>query len=622
MFASAIGFVLAGGILLLIFFASLGVFISSLSELGEKEKITKVKDHSVLHMEFDKPIVDRAERNPFNDIDFGPFQGAGMHGLNEILDNLEKAKTDKNIEGIFLDLSSIQSGMSNLEEVRNALIDFKESGKWIVAYGENLSQSAYYLATVSDELYIHPEGEIMFKGLNAEVLFYKGLLDKIEVEMQVVRGSNNKFKSAVEPFIYTEMSDENRKQMRMLLDAVWGEMLSGVSDSRSLEVGELNNMADDLISLDVRDAEANGMVDGLLYRDEIIDLLKQKANKKDADGEVDSEDSEDESDKDDDDDKKEEKLRLVEYSKYQNARPDKDESDEEEDEETPKWKIKQKIAVIYAQGAIQSGKGDQQTIGSETLSKAIKDARKDTTVKAIVLRVNSPGGSALASDVIWRETQLAKEEKPLIVSMGDYAASGGYYISAGADKIFATPSTITGSIGVFGLIPNAKGMVNSLGITVDQVSTNENSGFITSSRSLTDFEYRKLQKSVDRVYDTFLSRVAEGRGMEKAMVDSIGQGRVWSGKDALQLGLVDTLGGLDEAIEYAAEVAGLDQYREEEYPKQKDPFEELMKGFSVSVTSTWMEAELGELYPYYNQANQIRKVKGVQARLPFFLQMN
>jgi protease-4 len=312
---------------------------------------------------------------------------------------------------------------------------------------------------------------------------------------------------------------------------------------------------------------------------------------------------------------------MVAYNKYRNARPAKQE-DEDGEEDKKSWKIKDRIAVIYALGAIQSGEGDGQTIGSETTAKAIREARQDSNVKAIVLRVNSPGGSALASDVIWREAQLAKKDKPFIVSMGDYAASGGYYISAGADKIFANTSTVTGSIGVFGMIPNAKGFVNNkLGVTVDNVKTNENAEFITSSRALTDFEYRKLQQSVDKVYDVFLSRVAEGRGMSTAEVDAIGQGRVWSGQDAINIGLVDTLGGLEDAIEYAAIQANIEDYRIKELPKAEDPFKQFLKDFGANAKVNLLEEELGENYKYYQQLKEVKDIKGVQTRMPFFMEM-
>lgn len=596
MFASALGFIIAGGLLLIISFAAIGVMVSSLSELGKQDKVTKVDNNTVLHMEFNKPIVDRNEKDPFSDINVGPFKDAGTDALNEIIKNLEKAKADTNIKGIFLDLSFVSSGLATLQEVRASLEDFKGEGKWIVAYGENYSQAAYYLATVADEVYLHPQGEMLFKGLNAEVLFYKGFLDKLDIEMQIVRGSNNKFKSAVEPFIYTEMSDANRKQMSMLLHSLWGEIEGSVAESRGISSEQLDVVADSLLALNPEGALASGLVDKLVYRDEFKSILKEKLGIEEED-----------------------ETEMVSYAKYRNAKPAKSEDDKDDKKS---WKIKDRVAVIYALGAIQSGEGDGQTIGSETTAKAIRAARQDSNVKAIVMRVNSPGGSALASDVIWREAELAKAEKPFIVSMGDYAASGGYYISAGADKIFANSSTVTGSIGVFGMIPNAKGFVNNkLGVTVDNVKTNENAAFITSSRALTDFEYKKLQESVDKVYDTFLSRVAEGRGMSSEAVDAIGQGRVWSGKDALEIGLVDTLGGLEAAIAYAVAEAGLEEYRLKELPKVEDPFQKFLEKFASNAKVNLIEEELGENYIYYQQLKEVQGIKGVQTRMPFFMEM-
>lgn len=598
MFASAVGFIIAGGILLIITFITISVMVSSLADFGKsQDKITKVKSNSVLHLDFSNPIIDRAEKDPLSGIELDFIQNSSADGLNEILDNIEKAKLDTNIKGIFLDMSFVNAGVSTIEEIRYALEDFKESGKWIISYGENYSQSAYYLASTSDQVYLHPQGELMFKGLSVEVMFFKGLLDKLDVEMQIVRGSNNKFKSAVEPFIYTEMSDANRKQMSMLLNSFWEEIASKVSVSRGISFAELNVMADSLVSLDPDRAKESKLVDDLMYRDEFKKLLKEKLSVEEDDD-----------------------LELVSYNKYKKARPAKSEEDKEEDKKS--WKIKEKVAVIYATGSINSGKGSNTTIGSETTAAAIKKARLDSNVKAIVLRVNSPGGSALASDVIWREAELAKKEKPFIVSMGDYAASGGYYISAGADKIFANATTVTGSIGVFGMIPNAKGFVNNkLGITIENVKTNENAGFITSSRALTDFEYKKLQTSVDKVYHTFLSRVAEGRGMSVAEVDAIGQGRVWSGADAIEIGLVDTLAGLDAAIAYAAKEAGLEEYGLKELPALKDPFEEFFQEFAENAQINILEEEMGETYQYFEQLKEVKNMKGIQTRVPFYMEI-
>lgn len=601
--SSAIGFILAGGILMIISFAFFAAMVASFSAMSFSagDKKVKVKDHTIVKIEFDQPIVDRAERDPFSNVDFGPFKSVGSDGLNTILKTIKKAKEDDRVEGIYMNLSSIQTGMATLDEIREALLDFKSEGKWIITYSENLSQGAYYLATVSDEIYLHPQGEMMYKGLNAEIMFYKGLLDKLDVDMQIVRGSNNKFKSAVEPFIYTEMSDANREQMQKLLGSLWEHISTNVAEARGITYGELNVIADSLMVIDPAKASMLKVIDGLKYKDEFVTLLKEKMDVEDEDD-----------------------LELISFNKYKSAKMKADkEEDDDDDASDSKSKSDEEVAVIYAYGSIHTGKGDAESIGSETIAKAIREARQDSSIKAIVMRVNSPGGSALASDIIWREAQLAKEAKPFIVSMGDYAASGGYYISCGADRIFANPNTITGSIGVFGMIPNVQGLMeNKLGITTDHVKTNENAGYITGSRALTDFEYRKLQESVDNIYDTFLGHVASGRGMTKTAVDAIGQGRVWSGSDALELGLVDTLAGLNAAIDYAAKMANLEDYEVTEYPEAKDPFEEFMAQFSAQTKTSLIEEELGEeTYEFYQRVKEVKTIEGVQTRMPFYIDL-
>jgi len=579
----------------LLFFLILAAFIggaisSAFSGLDKSNQITNVKDNTVLHIELDKPIVDRGPDEHIN-IDFGPFQSQSALGLNQILENIDKAKKDDKITGIFLDMSFVQAGFGTTEEIRNALIDFKESGKWIISYSEIYSQKAYYLASVSDEIYVYPEGIVDFRGLRTTLAFLKGTMDKLEIEPQIIRGSNNKFKSAVEPFIMDEMSQANRMQTEEWLGSMWDHMVEKIAEARNMSSEELVGIADNYEVQTAEDAVALGMATGIKYYDEVIDILKFKT----------------ETDEDDD-------INSVSMTKYLNA------PSSSSDKSTPFYK-KDAIAVVYASGSIMSGEGDDETIGSDKFAKAIRTARRDSSIKAIVLRVNSPGGSALASDVIWREVTLAKKEKPVVVSMGDVAASGGYYISAAADEIFAMPTSVTGSIGVFGIIPNMKGFFNEkLGMTFDGVKTGEFADFGEVTRPLTDAEYNILQTSVDRTYDEFLTIVAEGRKMEKEKVDEIGQGRVWSGANAIDLKLIDKFGGLNAAIERAAELADLEDYRLKDLPKRKDPFQQLMEDLTGQAYQNALVNYVGidkQLLNRLNEAKSVNDLRGVQALMPY-----
>lgn len=590
--ASALGFILAGVVLNLLAIVILVGLAGSLEgKFGDKKEI-KVKENSILHLRMSGQIVDRTGNDPFNDLDLGPFKGAGATGLDDILVSLRNAATDDKIEGVFLEVEGVAAGLATLEEIREALLEFKESGKWSVAYAENMGQGSYYVATACDEVYMYPEGSMDFSGLGTQLMFFKGMLEKLDVEAQIIRGKNNKFKSAVEPFMYDEMSDANRAQLTQLLGSIWSTMMGDVSDMRDISEEELNQMADSLVVQSAAEAAEWGMIDGTRFKDQIMADLMER---------VEAEEEDD--------------LNFISISKYAKHKPQKE-------GEEKAYKIRDRIAVIYAAGEIRSGDSDSETLGSETIAKAIKEARQDSNVKAIVFRVNSPGGSALASDVIWRETMLAKKEKPFIVSMGDLAASGGYYISAHADRIFAQSNTVTGSIGVFGILPNAEGFFNNkLGITFDGVSTNEHSGWGGIDRPLDDYEYATVQRSVEMVYDTFLTRVATGRGMTKEAVDAIGQGRVWSGADALEIGLVDELGGLYDAIAYAQEQAGLEQYRLKSFPKEKDPFEEFFKGLAGETEEAYLRFRFGQTYEYLQQLEKVAEMKGIQARLPYVLKI-
>lgn len=576
-------------LILLISFIIIGGMIASVS--SEDQEITKVKDNSILHIELDRPVVENASDNPFENFDFSSFQTTGQIGIKDVLDNIEKAQKDDRIKGIYLDISIVEAGIATVEDIRNKLIEFKKSGKFIIAYSEIYTQKAYYLASVADKVYLNPSGLIEFKGLSAQLMFFKNMLDNIGVEMQIIRGKNNKFKSAVEPFMYDKMSDANREQTRKFLGTIWDHMVENMAKSRGISADYINMIADSILVRDGESAVKYKLADGMKFEDEIIAMLKEKSE---LDGKKD--------------------LRLVDLYKYKKAKV----SIIEEDL-LDKFK-RSKIAIVYAAGEIQSGKSKGDVMGSETIVEALRDARKDTTIKAIVLRVNSPGGSALASDVMWREVILAKKVKPVIVSMGDVAASGGYYISCAADKIYAQPNTITGSIGVFGTLPNLKPLMeNKIGITTDTVKTNMHSDLMTVFRALSPEEYDIIQYGVEKVYDDFISKVAEGRNMTKEMVDSIGQGRVWAGSDAIEIGLVDELGGLEAAIKGAAEKASLEKYRVVTLPKKKKLIEQIVADFEMDAKEKIIKSELGAAYPYYMHTQKMMQMKGVQARMPYSL---
>jgi protease-4 len=580
MFASMAGFFL---MFIIFFFIMIGILMS-VASLSKKE-IVIVPKNTVLQLKFNEVIPDRSSNNPFETINFFSFQVSNPTGLNEILKSIKKAETDENIKGIYLDLSSVPSGIATVEEIRNALLDFKKSGKFIISYAEVYTQKAYYLASVADSIYLNPEGIVEFKGLNGEVMFYKGLLEKLSVDIQIIR--HGKFKSAVEPFVLDKMSDANKEQTLKYLSSIWNHLLDGISDSRKISKDDLNMIADSFRVQKAADAVTNKLADRLVYKDELLALLRTKLGIGEKD-----------------------KISLMSITKYVNA-PDKSKKI---------TKSKNKIAIIYALGQIESGKGDDKTIGSDRISEAIRIARLDSTVKAIVFRVNSPGGSALASDVIWREIALAKKVKPVVASMGDVAASGGYYISCAATKIIADPSTITGSIGVFGMVPNLKGLFNEkLGITFDNVKTNNYADFGTVSRALTISEKDIYQKDVENIYLTFIKHVAEGRNMSTDQVDSIGQGRVWSGADAKNIGLIDEFGGLDTAILIAAKLAKIEDYKIMSLPIQKDPFRQLIESLSGGSDDAFLKKELGDAYEYYQYILDVKNMKGVQARLPYFI---
>lgn len=585
MFASFVGTMLT---IIVIFLMFMGIVVSIVAMSGDQE--VSIEDHSILHIKWNAEIRDRSSDNPFEGFDFATMQSKKPIGLYDILENIDKAVKDDRIDGIFLDMESIPAGIATSEEIRNKLLDFKESGKFIVSYANSYDQQAYYLASLADEIYLNSEGMILFKGLQAQLMFFKGLLDKLDVDLQIVRGPNNKYKSAVEPFMLEHISEANKQQLQDLLNSIWGKLIVAISETRGLSVNELTMLADKLELSTAEKALEYNFVDGIFYRDEVIAILKDKTGIKDDD-----------------------KLNTVSFGKYTNAKI--------KDTEGIK---RDKIAIVFAEGSIVQGKGDGSNIGSVTTSAALSKARKNKKVKAIVFRVNSGGGDALASEIIRREVELACKDMPVIVSMGNYAASGGYWISTSADYIFAQPTTITGSIGVFGIIPNFQGLLNKkFGINVDNVMTNENSDFIDVTKPLSPFQHAKLDESITKIYTDFTELVAKSRNLDVTYVDSIAKGRVWSGVDALELGLIDEFGGIQDAVEYAAEKAELTEgYRVVTYPQSKEFIEQIMEELTGNVTQNLVKHELGDYYNYYQKVETLQNMKGVQARLPFFMEIN
>jgi protease IV len=578
MFASMLGFFLVS----VIFFFILFGMIASLAAFSKRNTVD-VKPNSVLHITLSSPIVDRGGGSPFDSFDpFSMWPGASM-GLNDIVANLEKAKKDDNIKGILLDLTSTQAGMATLGEIRQAIEEFKESGKFVISYGEMYSQGAYYLASVSDRVYLHPEGMIDFRGLNAEVVFLSNMLKKIGVEAQIIR--HGEFKSAAEPLMLERMSPENREQILSYTSSIWNHLLDEISRSRGLTINHLNEVANQFQTRNATLALETQMIDGVKFRDELLEELRTRLDIESG--------------------KEISKVSLARYTRAPQP------------EGARRPVSRDKIAVVYGSGMILPGSGSEQTMGSDRIAAAIREARLDDSVKAIVFRINSPGGSALASDVILREVKLASEVKPVIASMGDLAASGGYYVACAADLIVASPKTITGSIGVFGVIPNMQELFNEkLGITFDNVKTNQFADLASVNRPLTRAERALIQESIEQVYDTFINHVAEGRNIPTSMVDSLGQGRVWSGVEALQNGLVDEYGGLAHAIAKAAEMAEIDAYRLVEFPKRKDFFTRLMEDFG-GVQDVMVKRKLGDTWIYYQQIQELKDIRGIQARLPY-----
>ncbi len=575
--ASMLGTFLVGAVLI---FLLIGMIAAAGAGFASKGQTTTIDKNTVLHLTLENEIIDRSSAEPF-DLDLGPFKANTPTGLNTILASLENAKTDEKIKGIFLDLQGIEAGFSTLREIRNKILEFRaESDKPVIAYSDSYTQGSYYLATAADEIYLQPKGDLDYRGLRSEYMFMKGMFDKLDIDIQFIRGSNNKFKSFGETFTEDKMSPANREQNRLILAGLWEDHLTAVSSKTGLDAARLNTIANDLLVRNAGTALENGLIDGLKFRDEVLDILKERMDL-DADKEILTAD-----------------LRQYSRSFKPKGRASKKGKD---------GSATEKVAVIYAEGGIMSGESEDGTIGSTSLSATIREAREDSTIKAIVLRVNSPGGSGLASDVIWREVDLARGTKPVVVSMGDVAASGGYYISAPASKIYASPTTITGSIGVFGMIPNMQGFFkNKLGITFDGEKTHQYADMMTVSRPLTAQEKQIIQGYVDDFYDGFKERVAAGRKMTVAQVDSIGQGRVWTGVEAKKLGLVDEL----------------TDYRKVELPEQKDLLQQILEDLNAQARMWAASVWLGEdaaMLRQYKRVREVREQTGIIARMPYDL---
>ncbi|MFQ3333077.1 MAG: protease-4 [Thalassomonas sp.] len=576
--STIVGMILAVFVIMLLF---IGIVSISISSLNSTEEVT-VKENSILKINLaELSVVERTSENPFDGLNLSGNIPKTI-ALKQVLDNIEKAKLDDKIKAIYINTSYVSAGISQIEEIRNKLLEFKQTGKPIIAYSEVYNQAAYYLSSVANKVYLNPEGIVELKGLSASIMFYKGLLDKLDIDVQIIR--HGKFKGAVEPFILDKMSVANREQMQLLLNSFADNIMDSIANQRGLSLVKVQQDANSLILENAQSCIDYKYVDALLYQDQIEDSLIKISGG--------------------------EKLNLVSLSKYTHAKGEE------------KKISRNKIAIIYATGAINSGEGDEKSIGSVSTSAAIKKAREDKKVKAIVLRVNSPGGSALASDVIWRETILAKAEKPLVVSMGDYAASGGYYIACAADSIVANPTTLTGSIGVFGMIPNlSKFYKNKLGITIDTVNTGKYAD-MGINRPLSAFEKNKIQTSIKNIYTTFITHVGEGRNMSTTAVDEIGQGRVWTGYDAKEIGLIDSYGGLEKAIEIAVYLAKIEDYRIISLPKKKDPFTEfaLKLGGETNISNLIL-AKLGFITQMTEPIEDLLKRDKIQARIPFIMDL-
>ncbi len=567
----------------LLFFVIMLSVLSGMAAAGRKA--VTIPEKSVLVIKTGSVINDRTQSNPF--AMFDPFTGSFTQtpGLNDLLKNLRKAADDENVSGILIETGTMPSGWATADELRTALEEFRKSGKFVYSYADYIMmQESYFISTSADAIWVNPTAMIDFKGLAAEVTFYKDALEKLGVEVQVIR--HGKFKGAVEPYMLDRLSDENRLQIASYMGSIWQHVAGVIAEKRGVTVERVMSMADSLAGYDPGFMTSAGLLDGTLYRDQLEDTIRAAADIKEG-----------------------KKISYVSMSKYSKVAV----------KQGPKA-ARSKIAVLFAEGNIVNGEGDDTNIGGSRYAAEMQKLRLDTTVKAVVFRVNSRGGSVIASDMIWHEVELTEKVKPVVVSMGNYAASGGYYISAPAGKILASPVTMTGSIGVFGLIPNAGRLLDQkLGIKSDMVRTNAHSDFPSFTRPLNDFEKEVLQANIERTYSNFTGLVAAGRKMRQTAVDSIGQGRVWSGSDAAGIGLVDAFGGLNDAVKEAASLAGLEEYRIIEKPEAADFYTRLLKQMTEEMRTRAIRNGLGEVSRYYFDLKEILSSGGIMAAMPFYI---
>ncbi len=543
------------------------------------KKTTNIESNSILKLELNYNIPEKSNEDPFADIDLQTFKPKKAVGLAEILKSIEHAKTDKNIAGIYLPLGITPNGFATLEAIRNKLIDFKTSGKFVYAYGVLVSQKSYYLATVADKLFIDKNGYLELRGLGSQIPYFKNTFDKYGIEVQEFHVGA--FKSAIEPFIRSNMSEPNREQTTLLLGDLQQRMVNNIAEARKIEPAFFQNILDSLKATNAKDCKDLGLVEEDIYYDQLLAKFMEKTGAK-----------------------KTKDIEFVELAKYVSVLDD------------SKNDSKNKVAVVVLEGSIVDGEGGQGDIGGDKVAKLLRKLREDEKVKAVVMRVNSPGGSAVASDIIWREVSLTKKDKPVVVSFGDVAASGGYYISCGADRIFAQPNTITGSIGVFGLIPNfQKLLTNQLGVTFDEVELSQHAVFGGGTKPLDAFESKVVQAEVERVYSDFKSRVAEGRNKPEEEIEKIAQGRVWTGTQGLERGLVDEIGSLDDAIAFAVKKAALKDHKVKFYPEEKSFAEQLSESFAEMKTN-WVKEQVGEHYQLLQTIKQLKSRSGVQCRMP------
>lgn len=566
-------------------FISFILFIGIISGLASEKEVI-VKDKSVLHLNLDAQISEQQADDPFEGI---PVLGGSVSkiGLLQLKQTIEEAKVDPKIEGIYITVSYPQAGFSTIQEIRQSLIEFKSSGKWVIAYADAMSEKAYYVASAANKVYLNPEGDVEFNGLAVEMTFFKRMFEKLEIKPEIFRVGE--FKSAVEPYMLEKMSPENKLQLTEMINSIYDVVLTHVSNSRSIEKSRLKEISDKMLVQSASQAVEFGLVDSLVYYDQLLDELRDRLSISETS-----------------------KVNFIKYKQYQKSLAIKYGTSSNE------------VAVIVADGTIMPGRSEEGIVGSKTIADEIRKARENDKVKAIVIRINSPGGSFQASDMMWREVTLAANEKPVIASMSDVAASGGYYLAMGCDTIVAQSHTITGSIGVFSILYDASGLLNNkLGITTEEIKTGEYGEMITLSRPLTEIEKNFWQRKTNAIYETFTTKAANGRDMKVEDLKMVASGRVWTGEQAKARGLVDILGTYNDAISIAAEAAGIDDdYKVKFYPREKTFFQNIMEGFEDNAKVSLLKTEMGEYYPYYQYWERIKTLQGTQALMPYEFQIH